>query len=142
MKSWLCRNNPTISGNGFSGSGEEGGEGAGVTRGKRKQEADRLKEARALVSTRQAHERTHKQTYGQGGTGEQTHAQLQKHTHKLKMDRVEPGEYNTHTRPFTRRANASKSCLTLGWLKVLFDGIHAPQSLRFGLVAHATADPT
>jgi len=34
------------------------------------------------------------------------------------MDRVEPGEYNTHTHAQShRRANASKSCLTLGWLK-------------------------
>ena len=58
-----------------------------LDRGKRKREADRLKEARALVSTRQAHEHTHARThtckdlcthiktYGQGGTGEKTHEQ-------------------------------------------------------------------
>jgi hypothetical protein len=79
-----------------------------VARGMRKREADRLKEARALVSTRQAHERTHARTHtnrldGQGGTGEQTHVQLQKHTHKLAMDRVETGEYNTHTHTHTRK---------------------------------------
>jgi hypothetical protein len=61
---WLCRNIP-ISGNGFSGFGGEEGEGAGVARGMRKGEADRLKEARALVSTRQAHERTHARTHTQ-----------------------------------------------------------------------------
>ena len=73
------------------------GERAGVTKGMRKREADWLKEARALVSTRQAHERTHARTHtngldGQGGTGEQTHVQSQKHTHKLAVDRVETGE--------------------------------------------------
>jgi hypothetical protein len=65
------------------------GERAGVTKVMRKREADWLKEARALMSTRQAHERTHTRAHhtnrlnGQGGTGEQTHIQLQKHTHKL-----------------------------------------------------------
>jgi hypothetical protein len=38
------------------------GERAGVTKEMRKREADWVKEARALVSTRQAHERTHAHT--------------------------------------------------------------------------------
>ena len=44
---------------------KRGGKGQRVTRGKRKREADRLKEARALVSTRQAHERTYARTHTQ-----------------------------------------------------------------------------
>jgi hypothetical protein len=41
------------------------GERAGATKGMRKREADWLKEARALVSTRQAHERTHTRAHTQ-----------------------------------------------------------------------------
>ena len=49
------------------------GERAGVTKGMRKREADWLKEARALVSTRQAHERTHARANPRSIT--KTHAQ-------------------------------------------------------------------
>ena len=47
----------------FMASAKRGGEGAGVARGMRKREVGRLKEARALVSTKQAHERTHARTH-------------------------------------------------------------------------------
>jgi hypothetical protein len=102
----------------------EGGEGAGVTWGKRKREADRLKEARALVSTRQAHERTHARTHTHKdlwtgrdrrtnpGTITKTHAQTQDGQGGTR--RVQ----HTHTHAHLHgRANASKSCLSLGWLK-------------------------
>jgi hypothetical protein len=82
------------------------GEGAGVTEGMRKREADWLKEARALVSTRQAHERTHARTHtnrldGQGGTGEQTHVQLQNTRTNSRWTGWKPAN-TTHTHTLTR----------------------------------------
>jgi hypothetical protein len=111
-----------LSGNDFSGSGEEGGEGAGVTKGKRKREADRLKQARALVSTRQAHERTHACTHTQidlwTGRDRRTNPRTTTKKHAQTQDGQGGNRRIQHIHAHSYgRVNASKSCLTLGWLK-------------------------
>ena len=115
-KGWLCRNIP-ISGNGFSGFGEEGEEGAGVARGMRKQEADRLEEARALVLARQAHARTRARTHALILTHTRWTVQYQRYDpvvgHGGNVSAVGYGGF-THTDTHSHaRANASKSCVAL-----------------------------
>jgi hypothetical protein len=47
-------------------------------------------------------------------------------------------KYNTHNKHISDKHTLMTVCVRSG---TPFDGVHAPQSLRFGLVVHAAADP-
>jgi hypothetical protein len=47
-------------------------------------------------------------------------------------------KYNTHNKHISDKHTLMTICVRSG---TPFDGVHAPQSLRFGLVVHAAADP-
>jgi hypothetical protein len=59
----IFRQSMYIRGNGFSGFGKEGGEGAGIAKGMPKRETDRQKEAKVvLIPAIQAHANMHAHT--------------------------------------------------------------------------------
>jgi hypothetical protein len=47
-------------------------------------------------------------------------------------------KYNTHNKHISEKHKLMTVCVRSG---TPFDGVHAPQSLKFGLVVHAAADP-